>query len=642
MSVTCGLDFERRLSASSFDVRRSISEAVRELGFEITVDQLTRIEARRGGMLGYSMLIKKQMPIRAVFEVSADGAGSLVAGHLTDNVRNLGKTWGMNGRFREIFEEVQGRVDRGLERLDTPAARSFAEPRFWSRAADIGVLEQTNALTAKAVGGAVGTAGKMLGGEKDATPKAWKGVDSVTFSSSAGEAVLTLAETQADLGIAVLVVSHPGAMPANLTRDVETFAAAVEQKLTAAGGGAARVEVADAQMPVLEFLHQQARIRSELPMRELHICRSCRLEKITNPEYERIAVRNEKIGDLVAGVGATISKGGISPTFVLGQVFKLKRLDPQYVCSRCQGMEADERIVTFCPSCADLQRDVVLRLCHKCGFDFRTEAGKVSLWATAAEPQGATEPANEPTTPEPAEPAAEPIVGSAGAPAPEQAEAAPEITPATAIGQALEPAAEPVAEPTKAPEPAPAPEIGEPLEPALEPAVPPRPEPAIAAVPEPITEPELSQRTDLPAETGPADDMATPLPPQPSAVPAPPPLAATAQTAPPPSAAASFAPPPAAAVPPAPPSRAPLPAPPFPGTAAPFQPWPPVAWPHPAQVPLGRPQVGRRGKVCQMCRREYPDLWRVVIATPAGFEERFLCGTTVTCQMPSLVRAVKV
>ena len=126
--------------------------------------------------------------------------------------------------------------------------------------------------------------------------------------SSAGVAVLTLAETQADLGIAVLVVSHPGSMPANLTRDVEKFAA---------GGGAeahrgrrrgGSVDVSDAQRPVLEFLHQQAQIRAELPLRELHICRSCRLEKITNPEYERIAARNEKIGDIVAGVGATISQ----------------------------------------------------------------------------------------------------------------------------------------------------------------------------------------------------------------------------------------------------------------------------------------------------------------------------------------------
>jgi hypothetical protein len=465
MSVTCGLDFERHLSASSFDVRRVVGEAIREIGFEITVDQLTRIEAKRGSMLGYSILMKKQMPVRAVFELSTEGAGCVVVGHLTDNVRNLGKTWGINRQYRDIFDEVQRRVDLGLAKLDGAASQAFGAPSFWSRSADIGVLEQSNALTARAVSGAVGAAGKVIDGSTDTTPKAWKGVDSVTLTSSSGVAVLTLAETQADLGIAVMVVSHPGSMPANLARDVEKFAASVEQKLTTAGGRAAHVEVADAERPVFEFLHQQALIRSELPLRELHICRSCRLEKITNPEYERIAARNEKIGDIVAGVGATIGKGGISPTFVLGQVFKLKRLDPDFVCSRCQGMEADERIVTFCPSCAELQKDVVLRLCPKCGFDFRAKVEAVTIWSVATAPE-----------------------------------------------------------------------------------------------PEPVPEP-------------------------------------------------------------------PAPA--------------PVAWPHPAQVPLGRPQVGSRGKVCQLCSGEFPTLWRIVIATPAGYEERFVCGTTVTCQTPSLVAAVQ-
>jgi hypothetical protein len=550
MSVTCGLDSERRLSASSFDARRSIAESLRDTGFEITVDQLTRIEAKRGGMLGYSLMMKKQMPVKAAFDVTTDGELILVVGHLTDNIKNLGKTWGVNSRYREIFDEVQRRVDLGLARLDGAAAQAFAEASFWSRSADIGVLEQTNALTAKAVGGAVGTAGKMLDGSSETTPKAWKGVDSVAFKSSAGVAVLTLAETQAALGVAVLVVSHPGAMPANLTRDVETFAAAVEQALTTAGGHAAHVEVSDGQRPALDFLYQQATIRSELPMRELHICQTCRLEKIINPEYERIAARNEKIGDLVAGVGATISKGGISPTFVLGQVFKMKRLDPEYVCSRCQGMEADERVVTFCPSCAELQRDVVLRLCPKCGFDFRTRAGKGMQWSAAGEPDPA--------------PAAVPAPGAAATAVPAPGAAA-------------------------TPEPAPG------------------PEPVVAVVPAPVAAP-------VPA---------------PMAEPEPDPVAASVPEAPP-----------------VPRAWTPRPAWTGPPSVAPPQPVPfaprITAWRQPDQVPLGRPQLGRRGKVCQMCRREYPTLWRVVIATPAGFEERFLCGTTTTCQMRSHVPAVQV
>jgi hypothetical protein len=395
VAATCGLDFERTISASSLDTRRVIDEAVRELGFEITADQLTRIEAKRGGMLGYSLLIKKQMPVLAVFELSTAGSGCLLTVHLTDNIKTIGKSWGVNRQYRAIFDEVQQRVDLALAGLDRAAATAFGEPRFWSRSADIGVLEESTRITAKAVGGAVGAAGKVFHRSSGTAPRAWKGVDSVTFTSSAGVAVLTLAETQADLGVAVMVVSHPGAMPASLTRDVEIFAGSVEQRLTAAGGGAAEVDVSDAQKPVFEFLRQQSQIRACLPLRELHICRSCRLEKIKNPEYQRIASRNEKIGHLAAGVGATITKGGITPTFVLGQVFKLKRLDPEFVCARCQGMEDDERLVTFCPNCANLERDVVLRLCPKCGFDFRTKAGPAPIWSVPAAPE--PEPDIEPS-----------------------------------------------------------------------------------------------------------------------------------------------------------------------------------------------------------------------------------------------------
>lgn len=510
MSATYGLDFERQIPATSLEVRQAIAAALRELGFQITVEQMTRVEAKRGGMLGMSLMMKKQMPVLAVLEISAGESGCTIVTHLTDNIKSLGKTWGMNRQYREIFDEVQGRVDLGLSRLDGAAAESFAEPRFWSRAGSIGVLEQTNVLTAKAVGSAVGAAGKVLDGSASTTPKVWKGVDSVTFTSSAGVAVLTLAETQARLGVAVMIVSHPGSMPPNLTRDVEALAAAVETKLAAAGGKAAQVEVPDARRPVFEFLDQQAEIRSGLPLRQLHICRSCRLEKITNPEYERITTRNEKIGDIVAGVGATIGKGGISPTFVLGQVFKLKKLDPAYVCSRCQGMEADERVVTFCPKCADLARDVVLRICPKCKFDYRTRAGKTPLWAELPVAPVAVEPVAGPL---PSAPAAAELVVVALPPAPVPA-----------------PAEQVVVAPTAA---------------------------------------------------------AAPLPATPAAA-------------------------------------------------------PPRAWTSPAEVPLGRPPLGQRGKLCQTCHREHPTLWRVVISTPAGFEERFICGTTFACQMFSLVPAVAV
>ncbi|MGA3057426.1 MAG: hypothetical protein ABSE70_05230, partial [Candidatus Limnocylindrales bacterium] len=547
MAATCGLDFERRVSGPAVDVRRAIAESLREQGFQITVDQLTRLEAKRGSMLGSSLLMKKSMAMMVVFEVAAEPTATSIVAHLTDNIRNLGKTWGINRIYRDIFGDVARRIDLALAKLDGAAAQSFGEPRFWSRAAEVGVLEQANVISGKVGEGAVGAAGRMIEGSSDRTPSAWKGVDAVTFRSGAGIAVMTLADVQAQLGVAVMVVSHSGSMPANLTRDVEAFAGMVEQRLTAAAGKPAQVEVSDAQRPVLEFLHQQAQIRSELPMRELHICSTCRLEKITNPEYERLAVRNQRIGDIVAGVGATISTGGISPTFVLGQVFKLKRLDPEYVCSRCQGMEADERVVTFCPSCAELQRDVVLRVCAKCDFDFRTKAGKGTLWSALVEEEA------PPETPPEAPPAVAPPAD--GAPGPAVAR-----SPGPAVAPA--PPGPAVASPEAPPE--------APLE---TPAVARSPGPAVARSPGPAV---------------------APAPPPPGR-----PIAGSPATI---------------AAPAAPPAIA--------------------AWSSPTDVPVGVPLPGAHGgKVCQTCRREYPSLWRLVIQTPSGFEERFVCGTSVTCQM---------
>jgi len=518
VTATVGLDFERRISASSIDTRRVIADALRELGFELTVDQLTRLEAKRGSLLGSSLMLKKQRPVKAVFDIASEPSECAVVCHLTDNMRNwMGKAWGVNRQYREIFEAVSHRVDLGLAELDEAAAKSFDEPKFWSRVADIEVLEQTNSVASKAAAGAVEKAGKALHRAKNTTPSVWKGVDSVTFASTAGVAVMSLAETQAMLGVAVMVVSHPGSLPPNLTRDVESLAGQVERRLTAAAGKALTIDIPDSQRPVFEFLDQQAEIRAGLPLRTLHICRSCRLEKITNPEYERIAARNEKLGHLIAGVGATVGKGGISPTFVLGQVFKLKRLDPKYVCARCQGLEADERVVTYCPSCAALKRDVVLRLCS-CGFDFRTIWEKTPLWTEPVEPA-------EPTT----------VAG----PTPTESGSGP----------------------------APEPLAPEPLAPVHTAALAAAPAPAPVIIPAPSV-----------------------------------------------------------------------------STAAPTDTYEPVssAWPTPESVPLGTPPVGRSGKRCQMCRRDFLTLQRVVIATPAGFEERFICGTNLTCQLPSVVPAVQV
>ena len=135
----------------------------------------------------------------------------------------------------------------------------------------------------------------------------------MTFTSDRGCAVLSLAETQAHLGVAVMIVTHPGSMPANLTRDVELLASRVELALTTAAGRAATIPISEAERPVIEFLNQQVRIREGLPVRTLHTCRACHRQKVTNEDFERLQKRNQHLRQIVGGVGATLSSGGVKP-----------------------------------------------------------------------------------------------------------------------------------------------------------------------------------------------------------------------------------------------------------------------------------------------------------------------------------------
>ena len=388
-----GFDFDRSLNAPPSEVRRAVGEALREAGFQVTAEQLTRIEAKRGSrILGGALMPTRMLPILASFDIVPNGQGCAISAHLADQHINLGgKAWGWNQTYRGLCGEVQEAIDRRLASLDPAAAAAFEPARFWSKGGEVAVLEQAQTAGARAGGTVIDKAsGVLSGGSKPRSPSVWKGIDSVTFDSSKGCAVLSMAETQAHLGVAVMIASQPGAMPPNLTRDIEVFAARVEQGLTIAGGQAVTVEVGDTELPVFEFLHQQVRIREGLPVRTLHTCKACHNQKLTNEDFERLQTRNKHLRSLVGGVGTTISSGGIKPFMVIGQVFNLKKLDPDYVCPQCQGLEAEEQIVTFCPGCGGMRSEAALKKCGKCGFDFRSRLTPETFWLT---PEAAAEAA---------------------------------------------------------------------------------------------------------------------------------------------------------------------------------------------------------------------------------------------------------
>jgi predicted RNA-binding Zn-ribbon protein involved in translation (DUF1610 family) len=107
-----------------------------------------------------------------------------------------------------------------------------------------------------------------------------------------------------------------------------------------------------------------------------------------NPDYQRLVDRNRKIRGLSGFLGATISSSGVSPFILVGRILPLVKMDPDYVCPRCQGLDADERVVVFCPNCGERRDEAALRTCRRCEHDFRAALEPETLWlplGTAAE-----------------------------------------------------------------------------------------------------------------------------------------------------------------------------------------------------------------------------------------------------------------
>ncbi len=377
--------FSRVLRSPAQAVRTELIGALRHAGFKLVLEQLTFLEARRGSQLGMASLRAKHIPISVVVHINPGEAGCGLAVRLSDRIL-APLTYGVNGKFREAFAEIEALLDAVFRRLD-PNVETLAGV-FHSKMAEIAVLEKTNNATAAVTTGVGSKVVEHLeGGPKSTTPGAWKEIDGVTFRAQDGYTAVEMEQVQAILTVARLLATLPGSMPPALVNDVETFAGRLETTMMTKQG-VVLVDITDVEKKVLTFLQQQAWVRERLPLRTLHTCTACKFQKITNPDYERMVRRNQKLRALGGSVGATFGRSGISPFVMVGTLFRFARLDPDYVCGRCQGTEAEERIITFCPQCGDLCRDAALRVCTKCSHDFRKDISTELVW----QPYAVTQP----------------------------------------------------------------------------------------------------------------------------------------------------------------------------------------------------------------------------------------------------------
>ncbi|MFJ6622702.1 hypothetical protein ACIQOW_34615 [Kitasatospora sp. NPDC091335] len=396
------LDAERRVHTDAGRVRVAAVDALRSLGFQITSEMATVVEARRGSAVRSAMLLPDQVPLAARLHVApTDGDHTSVSLHLTDRAISV-VALGIQDPYLAAFRATLLALDRALTGLDPAAgAAGFPQPRWWSRAPRADTLARHHETGQRLVGGVAARVNERLaGGRRSAGPSLWEGIDRIVFHSPAGFHAMDMATARTLLAIPVMIGSRPAGVPDQLASDVRRLAAVVEGRLSAGGLGSVEVAIAEADRPAFEFLHRQFGIRSRLPVRTLCTCRACRQTKVVNLDLKRLRQRKNRLRTIASVMQTTYEKDGDpNPFLIFGSIFQQARIDPDFVCSRCESTAADEQPVTFCPQCGDMRTESVLDTCSECGHDFAALAPDLPVWDTTPPP-----PLTPPPPPPPAVP----------------------------------------------------------------------------------------------------------------------------------------------------------------------------------------------------------------------------------------------
>ena len=122
---------ERTVAAPLTVVRQHLLAAVRNLGFQLTVEQLSVIQAVRGSKLGAVTLQPARMPVQLQIGLEAGPAACRVTVQVSDRwPAKVGRNWGATAVYQDVFGSVLAAVDAALARLDPAAAAGFAVKYF--------------------------------------------------------------------------------------------------------------------------------------------------------------------------------------------------------------------------------------------------------------------------------------------------------------------------------------------------------------------------------------------------------------------------------------------------------------------------------------------------------------------------------
>lgn len=397
------LETERRLSVRNAEARTAVMRCLRAQDFKMTNEQVSMVSAKRGSQV-YGAVAPKKLPIVAVAHFTATDDGCTVHLRLSDDWKTgADKVWGAHGPFRAVLEDIQSELDEALDPLAGPG--DPGPHRRSDRPGEMSSLARANEVASRVGSTVGGRAEELLSAQRPATA-APRTLQEIVLRSSKGIASFDRMAVQGLFSVALLISSKPDSMPPNLARDVESFSTRLESAVLRQPRGRLLVEVSDDEIQVAEFLARQASLRGRLPLRTLHVCITCKLERVVNPDFAKLQESNQRKKALSGMVGASISTRGIRPFFLVGSLLKLKNFDTPFVCQRCQGLDADSSLVTFCPQCGDRRAEAVLRKCPHCEYVFaRLLHNEGELWgpepppAIVAPPPQLLAPAPQPMAP---------------------------------------------------------------------------------------------------------------------------------------------------------------------------------------------------------------------------------------------------
>jgi hypothetical protein len=355
-------------------IRSELVRLLGQRGFTLTTDQLTVLEGSRGSAFAGASRNPSRVPVQVRVRLTAGDPGCAIWLEVRDSWKlPMSRPVAV---YQDIVADIMQSLDELLRRLD-PLAPPFPDPiRSWHAFVESdGGADRASARFSQA-------ANRYLDHDAGDAPKGWRDNGIVSVVTPRGVADLPIDTMYGMVTAGTLVASKPGQMPVRLVSQVELVVGMFERMLETAGSwsGNSWIELDDKAVPVVEFLVQQARIREAVPLRTLQVCVTCRLAKVVNPDYSRLRSRTNKLRTLQSSLGAFVGPQGISPFVLIGKLAQLNQLDPEFVCPRCQGLHAENSIITFCPHCGEQRDESALRECGKCKYDFRSLAKTKDLW----------------------------------------------------------------------------------------------------------------------------------------------------------------------------------------------------------------------------------------------------------------------